>query len=839
MAVVPQRPGEMTVADVRAQANLVRQVLQEVMQEGHHYGSIPGAKGTVLFKAGAEKLAVTFRLAPSYEVETKDLPNGHREFIVTCRMTHITSGTELGSGVGSASTMETKYRYRWQGEGKNRVRRENPDIADVYNTVLKMAKKRAQVDATLTVTGASDIFAPEPEEGEDPVPSEHETLVFECGELHKRLGGDATKVAGIVAEAGVQPGKRLSERTVEELKKIKSALAAAVACILFLLAPAAFAQVVQLQNHGAFPYDGWIRANVDTEPTMAAGLVDGVSWVQGRQTGADTWAVDLHVELPAGKAVRLDLSRSTSWRPPAMHLPSDLLTFFGGPVTIGGVPLQLTGIRQDGAALSVHLRNRLQRTLVGDVWLDWYPGQGWCAGEAMVTSSNPTVPDMVETVGDLQLKFGDAVCFLAGAGFAPLLRAGDTIADGQARAVPVLFVWPRHLTRGSDWSSVGALADSKIGALGIAHSWPVGEPHVPASFDVLKWAVGIYSESARRLHTWDPALLGPAPQSGQTGAQEDQGFVRAEPTLLPGAEIPVYWSALKLAARPCHHREVDGSPLDGDRHVEPRLILWDSRPHWHTQVSPERWGKPRGLDRSESHGWSGADVEHWLFSTLALAKRYTGSHACDALLEAQARIYPLQHTVTPGWSTSQAYASRAAGWECLAVVHLARALDDRSRAKRVLLHWAQRMESITMPTFETLGDFWDVRRDDPRLGSGDWWMPWQQSVGAFFMDLAGQLHGDVLADDGVRLRKLALRGASVVVRDAWVQVGTRWQPKPIMPVGGGGVPDPSFTYFGMPLSVATVLRHEPQHAKARAIWSQLEAEARDVGQAKWLAPGVR
>jgi hypothetical protein len=35
---------------------------------------------------------------------------------------------------------------------------ENADLADTYNTVLKMAKKRALVDATLTATAASDIF---------------------------------------------------------------------------------------------------------------------------------------------------------------------------------------------------------------------------------------------------------------------------------------------------------------------------------------------------------------------------------------------------------------------------------------------------------------------------------------------------------------------------------------------------------------------------------------------------------------------------------------------------------------------------------------------------------
>ena len=38
-------------------------------------------------------------------------------------------------------------------------RAENPDLADTYNTILKMSKKRAHIDAVLTATAASDIFA--------------------------------------------------------------------------------------------------------------------------------------------------------------------------------------------------------------------------------------------------------------------------------------------------------------------------------------------------------------------------------------------------------------------------------------------------------------------------------------------------------------------------------------------------------------------------------------------------------------------------------------------------------------------------------------------------------
>ena len=45
-----------------------------------------------------------------------------------------------------------------------RARAENPDIADIYNTCLKMSKKRSVIDAVLTATGASAIFTQDIEE---------------------------------------------------------------------------------------------------------------------------------------------------------------------------------------------------------------------------------------------------------------------------------------------------------------------------------------------------------------------------------------------------------------------------------------------------------------------------------------------------------------------------------------------------------------------------------------------------------------------------------------------------------------------------------------------------
>jgi hypothetical protein len=203
----------MTPATVVNQVQLIQHVMEKVMKDGEHYGIIPGCgKKPSLLKGGAEKLSLTFRLAPSYDVTEKELGNGHREYYVKCTLTHIPTDKVFGQGVGACSTMEGKYRFRtgeveftgkevpkeyWTnrdinligGKGfstkKNdkgkweivrqgeRVEHDNP--ADYYNTVLKMAKKRAHVDAVLTATAASDIFTQDVEDMPEVIPQVKET----------------------------------------------------------------------------------------------------------------------------------------------------------------------------------------------------------------------------------------------------------------------------------------------------------------------------------------------------------------------------------------------------------------------------------------------------------------------------------------------------------------------------------------------------------------------------------------------------------------------------------------------------------------------------------------
>jgi len=197
--------------NLKRQVAIIREAMEAVMHKGHHYDTIPGCGDKpVLLKPGAEVIGLTFQFSASYDEQIMELGTEHREYRVTCTLTHRPTGGFVGQGLGSCSTKETKYRYRagdgdisdiavpkayWDNRDTNkkkamqallqaardgglegekfttkkdetgkwriatfgeRVEHDNP--ADYYNTCLKMAKKRAYNDAIITCTAASDVF---------------------------------------------------------------------------------------------------------------------------------------------------------------------------------------------------------------------------------------------------------------------------------------------------------------------------------------------------------------------------------------------------------------------------------------------------------------------------------------------------------------------------------------------------------------------------------------------------------------------------------------------------------------------------------------------------------
>ena len=132
-------------------------VVQKTLKKDHDYGVIPGtgSKPTLL-KPGAEKILMLMGLTSEYEVieKVQDYDRGFFAFTVKCTLSK--SDIKVTEGVGHANTREKRY-----------VSGRQQDAYTLANTVLKMAKKRAQVDAVLTVASLSEIFTQDLEDQVD------------------------------------------------------------------------------------------------------------------------------------------------------------------------------------------------------------------------------------------------------------------------------------------------------------------------------------------------------------------------------------------------------------------------------------------------------------------------------------------------------------------------------------------------------------------------------------------------------------------------------------------------------------------------------------------------
>lgn len=191
---VREHGGAMTVDELREQMAFEAARIEETkafvekhMKVDVHYGKIPGTKKPTLYQPGAQIMAGIYRYAPSYaiteayeidrtkrwqrkkkawnnskkklmDVYAEDgqavmediVTTGRYEVTVTCTLTHMGSGQVVGQGVGSCNSWEKKYAPL--------------EVDDVKNTVLKVGKKRAYVDAVLSACRLSDFFTQDVED---------------------------------------------------------------------------------------------------------------------------------------------------------------------------------------------------------------------------------------------------------------------------------------------------------------------------------------------------------------------------------------------------------------------------------------------------------------------------------------------------------------------------------------------------------------------------------------------------------------------------------------------------------------------------------------------------
>ena len=178
-------PNQGHIARTLQQIADFRKLVRTSLRKEHDYGVIPGTTKPTLLKPGAEKIVRLLGLSDHYEVleRVADWENDLHQYVMRAELRSVATGAVIAQGVGECNSRESKYRYRWVWDRELKAngypgpeglrerttrtgvqyRITNAETADVVNTILKMAKKRALVDVVLSVASLSDLFDDEPD----------------------------------------------------------------------------------------------------------------------------------------------------------------------------------------------------------------------------------------------------------------------------------------------------------------------------------------------------------------------------------------------------------------------------------------------------------------------------------------------------------------------------------------------------------------------------------------------------------------------------------------------------------------------------------------------------
>lgn len=555
-------------------------------------------------------------------------------------------------------------------------------------------------------------------------------------------------------------------------------------------------QQVVVRNHSGDKVSGWVRATTPKKSlTGETGVCPktGFKWVAGRDVGVDLRVVDILTDnLSVGDTI-VELSKpeatQVNWELPVNSLP-----------VINGKVMSAFAIQADGAAVTAEFRAR-----IGDFIYFLYArhsgGERWILGELLVLNSNQNSTSMVSTFEKVQLTWGDMLVTIHGE------PEDRNLCDGQARAMIVGAIELDGMTM-QEAHSYKALFEQTIWARGQDVRWQ-GQT---SSEEWTRYVESQWTKAWDGMSNWDAAPAAPSPRSGDTGKQGDQMLQ------LGCDQTPVgYFTNVKIhALRPANFCENNGEPYSKERH--PNCWLWDGRPHF--GLSSDRLGKERPLHGSETHGYQGPDSQHWLIQGLVAAYRQTASPMAQRLLRNHAALYLGTRTSTPGWSTSVVHAARETGYEGINAVHLWRNIEDRKVAHDVRQRYTEWANNILIPYMKDR-DVLFIFDSDPRLGSGQWCIAWQESLGSWGTLVAYnefQIEG---------LQHVATRVAENVVQNGWLLEGGQWKTRAQFALDDPARQraDQSFNDFGMPMAVDVLRQRWPNHQKSRAIADYLDSFA--------------
>jgi len=162
---------EVSIANIAQNVAMAEKLVTTLLEREIDYGRTPGTPTDGLWDAGAGKIFAGFNCYVDHQVL---FHTDEEKLISWCIQANIISRqtqTIVGTGVGAASTKETKYKYRWVEDPQNygygddeiakmktrdggrRYRITNPEYGELVNTLFQMAAKRAEVDGARSMPG--------------------------------------------------------------------------------------------------------------------------------------------------------------------------------------------------------------------------------------------------------------------------------------------------------------------------------------------------------------------------------------------------------------------------------------------------------------------------------------------------------------------------------------------------------------------------------------------------------------------------------------------------------------------------------------------------------------
>lgn len=187
VTVVEARPLMVKLTDVAIETiqhniKMSEKLVYTLLERGVDFGRLPGMAQEGLWEPGADKILNGFNCYTLPEVLFHIEEDGLISYTILSKAISRDTQQVVGSGIGAASTRETKYKYRWVPDPKNygyseeqiktlktktrtvkgkpevEFRIENPEYGELVNTMAKMSKKRADVAAAQELPGVSSAL---------------------------------------------------------------------------------------------------------------------------------------------------------------------------------------------------------------------------------------------------------------------------------------------------------------------------------------------------------------------------------------------------------------------------------------------------------------------------------------------------------------------------------------------------------------------------------------------------------------------------------------------------------------------------------------------------------